>query len=353
MKRALVLLADGCEEVEALSIVDVLQRGGVDTTTAGICGSTTVHGAHGIDIGADAVFRRNDFRAADWNLVAMPGGMGCMKALRASEDVKALLREAHEAGAIVAAVCASPAVLGAAGLLAGRRFCCYPGIEEMIPDGAYVPRVPVVRDGNVITGTGPATALDFSLALLEALEGKPKRDEIANAMLFGQGQGGADRRHRPIASTLAYILSQDRSKVLLVHRTFRLDDENLGKYNGIGGKLERDEDVWEGMRREIREETGLEATSMQLRGTLAWADFGPRKEDWLAFVFLVDGFTGDPLAENEEGTLSWKSVDRIGELPMWKGDRLFLPLVFDGDERPFHGYMRYEGDEPVEWRWSR
>ncbi len=353
MKRALVLLADGCEEVEALSIVDVLRRGGVEVMTAGIGGSTNVHGAHGIDIGADAVFRREAFCAKDWDLVTMPGGMGCMKALRASEDVKASLREAHASGAVVAAVCASPAVLGAAGLLAGRRFCCYPGIETMIPDGTYVPHVPVVRDGAIITGTGPATALDFALALLEALEGKPKRDEIADAMLFGQGQKSEDRRHRPIASTLAYILSPDRSKVLLVHRTFRLDDENLGKYNGIGGKLERNEDVQTGMRREIREETGLEATSMQLRGTLAWADFGPHKEDWLAFVFLVDGYEGTPFSENEEGTLSWEPVDRLGELPMWKGDRLFLPLVFDGDERPFHGYMRYEGDEPVEWRWSR
>lgn len=350
MKKALVLLADGCEEVEALSIIDVLRRGGVDVTTAGICGSTCVHGAHGIDIGADTEFSPEAFRVADWDAIAMPGGMGCMKALRASESVKTALRAMDAAGKFVAAVCASPAVLGAAGLLANRRYVCYPGIESMIPDGMYVPRVPALRDGNVITGTGPATALDFALTLLEALEGKSKRDEIADGMLFGQG---GDRRHRPIASTLAYILSPDRTKVLLVHRTFREDDENLGKYNGIGGKLERDEDVAEGMKREIREETGLEVTSMQLRGTLAWADFGPRKEDWLAFVYLVDAFTGVPSASNEEGTLSWEPVDRILDLPMWKGDRLFLPLVFDGDERPFHGFMRYEGDDPIEWRYSR
>ena len=80
-----------------------------------------------------------------------------------------------------------------------------------------------------------------------------------------------DHRHRPIASTLAYILSPDRKKVLLVHRTFRKTDDNLGKYNGVGGKLERNEDVASGMMREIKEETGLEVTSMKLRGTLAWA----------------------------------------------------------------------------------
>lgn len=162
-----------------------------------------------------------------------------------------------------------------------------------------------------------------------------------------------DRRHRPIASTLAYILSPDREKVLLVHRTFRKTDDNLGKYNGVGGKLEREEDVAAGMMREIREETGLEVTSMKLRGTLAWADFGPRKEDWLAFVFLVDGFTGTPFPENEEGSLSWEKVATMEKLPMWAGDRLFLPLVFDGDPLPFHGYMRYDGDEVAEWRYTR
>ena len=163
----------------------------------------------------------------------------------------------------------------------------------------------------------------------------------------------SDRRHRPIASTLAYILSPDARNVLLVHRTFRADDDNLGKFNGVGGKLERDEDVASGMIREIREETGLEVLSMRLRGTLAWADFGPKKEDWLAFVFVVDAFRGEPFARNEEGTLSWRPIDALESLPMWKGDRLFLPLVFDGDPRPFHGFMRYDGDDPAEWRYTR
>lgn len=162
-----------------------------------------------------------------------------------------------------------------------------------------------------------------------------------------------DRRHRPVVGTLAYILSPDRTRVLLVHRTFRKTDENLGKYNGVGGKLERNEDVAAGMKREIREETGLEVTSMSLRGTVAWADFGPNKDDWLGFVFLVDGFTGEPFLENEEGTLSWQPVAAIGSLPMWKGDALFLPMVFDGDPRPFHAFMRYEGDEPVDWHCTR
>ena len=160
-------------------------------------------------------------------------------------------------------------------------------------------------------------------------------------------------RPRPIVGTLAYILSKDRAKVLMVHRTYRETDENLGKYNGVGGHLERGEDIATCMKREIKEETGLDVVSMALRGTIAWADFGPNKEDWLGFIFVVDGWEGKPFADNEEGTLSWEDVASLDRLPMWKGDRLFLPLVFDGDSRPFHGYMRYDGEEPVEWSFCR
>ena len=163
---------------------------------------------------------------------------------------------------------------------------------------------------------------------------------------------GNDPRHRPVVGTLGYILSPDRKKVLLVHRIFRKNDDQIGKYNGVGGKLERNEEIFEGMAREIREETGLEVKRMRLRGTIAWADFGPKVEDWLGFVFVVDEFSGEPYTENEEGTLRWEDVNRMDELPMWKGDRLFLPLVFSDDPRQFHGYMRYEGDEPAEWRYT-
>lgn len=159
--------------------------------------------------------------------------------------------------------------------------------------------------------------------------------------------------HKPIASTLGFILSQDKNFVLMVHRTYREWDENLGKYNGVGGKLERNEDVAEGMMREIKEEAGLTVTSMTLRGTLCWVDFGPEKRDWLAFVFLIDDYSGEPFADNEEGRLSWISISALDTLPMWKGDKLFLPMVFDDDSRLFHGLMRYEGDTPVEWRYTR
>lgn len=160
-------------------------------------------------------------------------------------------------------------------------------------------------------------------------------------------------KHRPIASTLGFIFSKDRQSVLMVHRTFRADDENLGLYNGIGGKLERNEDVLTGMKREIREETGLTVHSLHLRGTLCWADFGPKKEDWLAFIFVIDAWEGEPFKTNEEGTLSWVPVEALSTLPMWAGDRLFLPLVFDENPRIFHGFMRYAGDEPVAWHYFR
>lgn len=164
---------------------------------------------------------------------------------------------------------------------------------------------------------------------------------------------GKNARPRPIVGTLAYVLSKDRSKVLMVHRTYRETDENLGKYNGVGGHLERGEDVAACMKREIKEETGLDVVSMELRGTILWADFGPKKEDWLGFVFIVDDWQGEPFADNEEGALSWERIDSLDKLPMWKGDRLFLPLVFDGNPCQFHGFMRYEGDEPAEWTFTR
>lgn len=159
--------------------------------------------------------------------------------------------------------------------------------------------------------------------------------------------------YTPIVATLGYILSPDRSQVLMIHRNARPDDQHLGKYNGLGGKLEPDEDVAAGMRREIAEEAGIEVTSMQLRGTLSWPGFGKQGEDWLGFIFLVDGFTGTPLERNPEGALEWVPLERLDSLPMWEGDRHFLPLVFDSDPRPFHGVMPYAGGRMLSWHYSR
>lgn len=159
--------------------------------------------------------------------------------------------------------------------------------------------------------------------------------------------------YTPIIGTLGYILSADRSAVLLVHRTARADDTHLGKYNGLGGKLHADEDVVTGMKREIREEAGVEVTELALRGTINWTGFGPHGEDWLGFIFLITAFTGSPRAGNEEGPLEWVARAALASLPMWEGDRHFLPLVFDDDPRVFHGYMPYEGNRPVGWDYTR
>mgnify|MGYP000077997654 FL=1 len=159
--------------------------------------------------------------------------------------------------------------------------------------------------------------------------------------------------YTPIVATLGYVLSSDRSQVLLVHRNARADDQHLGKYNGLGGKMDADEDVVACMQREIREEAGIECTQMSLRGTISWPGFGKAGEDWLGFVFLIEGFSGTPADANAEGTLEWIPVERILELPMWEGDRHFLPMVFDADPRAFHGVMPYADGRMVSWRFSR
>ncbi len=159
--------------------------------------------------------------------------------------------------------------------------------------------------------------------------------------------------YTPIVATLGYVLSPDRSQVLLIHRNARPQDQHLGKYNGLGGKLEPDEDVVAGMRREIHEEAGIDCTDMQLRGTISWPGFGKQGEDWLGFVFLITGYTGTPFESNPEGALEWVPVEKILELPLWDGDRHFLPLVFDADPRSFHGVMPYRDGRMVSWQFSR
>jgi 8-oxo-dGTP diphosphatase len=158
--------------------------------------------------------------------------------------------------------------------------------------------------------------------------------------------------YMPIAGTLGYVLSPDRTSVLMIHRNARPNDQAYGKYNGLGGKMERDEDVAACMIREIREEAGIQVTAMRLRGTVSWPGFGRHGEDWLGFVFLVTEFTGEPLTRNDEGALEWVAVSRVVncEIDMWAGDRYFLPLVFNDDPRQFHGVMPYENGQPVSWR---
>jgi 8-oxo-dGTP diphosphatase len=156
--------------------------------------------------------------------------------------------------------------------------------------------------------------------------------------------------YTPILATLGYVFSPDGRSVLMVHRNARPDDPHFGKFNGLGGKLEADEDVVAGLKRELREEAGIECDAVELAGTVSWPGFGKRGEDWFGFVFRVTRFTGSPLASNPEGTLEWVPVEQVGALPLWDGDRHFLPLVFDRGGPQFHGVMPYRDGKPVGWR---
>ena len=170
----------------------------------------------------------------------------------------------------------------------------------------------------------------------------------------------------PIVGTLAYLLDRDRDAVLMIRRNARPDEDHYGKVNVLGGKLEPDEDIGTSLRREIDEETGLAITHLALRGTITWTNFGPKREQWLGFLFLVDGWEGTPPASNDEGSLEWIDRSRLltacdpdpdvrssADLPMWEGDRHFVPLVFDDDPRAFHGTMPYDADVPTDWRYER
>ncbi len=170
----------------------------------------------------------------------------------------------------------------------------------------------------------------------------------------------------PIVGTLVYLWDRAGDRVLMVRRNARPDDDHFGKVNGIGGKLEADEGITHSLRREVREEVGVELTDLRLRGTVTWTNFGPKREEWLGFIFLATGWSGDPPATNDEGTLEWIDRRRLlqacsgdeleraaADLPMWEGDRFFVPLVFDGESAAFHGTMPYDGDRPKSWTYER
>jgi len=170
----------------------------------------------------------------------------------------------------------------------------------------------------------------------------------------------------PIVGTLAYLWDRDQDLVLLVRRDARPDDDHYGKVNGLGGKLESDEGVVAGLRRELDEEAGLTLIDISLRGTITWSNFGPKREDWLGFIYLVTAWDGTAPDSNEEGALLWvdrsrilaacdadPSVRAVADLPMWDGDRHFVPLVFDDDPRQFHGTMPYDDNKSLGWTFER
>lgn len=157
-----------------------------------------------------------------------------------------------------------------------------------------------------------------------------------------------------ILATLGYVLSPDRRQVLMLRRDKRADDLHFGYYNGLGGKLEPGEDVVAGMRREIREESGLECRALELAGTISWPGFGPDGENWFGFLFRVPAWSGELVKDCAEGTLIWTDVADVcdGRVPMWESDRHFLPLVFAERPRVFHGVLPFANRKGLSWSYT-
>ena len=182
MAKAYVFLANGFEEVEALTIVDVLIRGGVDVTTVSITDNENVTGAHGITVVANQVWDEADFSDAD--VLLLPGGMPGTSNLFEKSELCELVKQHAESGKLTGAICAAPLILGGLGLLrGGRNATCYPGFEQYLTDANYTQEVYTV-DGNIITGNGPAAALPFSYAVLRAIQGEETANTVAEQMMF-------------------------------------------------------------------------------------------------------------------------------------------------------------------------
>ncbi len=181
MPTALVPLVDGFEETEAITVIDLLRRSGVEVTTAG-AGKTQACGSHEIVVKADVEI--STVIAKHFDAIVLPGGPGTPHL----NDIPGLhdrLRLQVSQGLLVAAICAAPTVLAAAGLLGGKRAACFPSVEGKLTDaGATVLSQPVVQDGNVITSRGVGTAIDFALAVAARLVGDAKADQVARAIVY-------------------------------------------------------------------------------------------------------------------------------------------------------------------------
>ena len=179
MKTALVLFAAGSEELEAVTVVNILRRAGVTVTLAGLS-EGALKGSRGItlqpDTTLDAVL--ND----DFDMLVLPGGMPGTRHLQADARVLKLAQDMAKRGRYVTAICAAPMVLATAGLLAGKRATCYPTCLDEFPS-VQLQTTAVVEDGKLITSRGPGTAMDFALTLAERLTGKARRDEVEASLV--------------------------------------------------------------------------------------------------------------------------------------------------------------------------
>lgn len=175
MASVLVPLAAGCEEIEAVTVVDLLRRAGIEVVTAGLAPGP-VHASRGVVLVPDALL--DDVLDRAFDMVVLPGGMPGSAHLRDDPRIMALLRSMAAEGRWTAAICAAPMALLAASVLEGKRATSFPGVLDQLPGTHIYSSEPVVVDGRVVTSRGPGTAMDFALTLVELLAGKTKRNQV-------------------------------------------------------------------------------------------------------------------------------------------------------------------------------
>jgi len=180
MKKVTVHLANGFEEIEAITIIDVLRRAGIEVTTVAMSGNIIVTGAHNVPIKADNLFENIDFNLVD--MIILPGGMPGAKNLDAHEGLKKVILHFNEQKKHLGAICAAPLVFGHLNILENKSAVCYPGFEKELTD-AKVLFDPVMADEHIVTGRGVGAALKFALKITEKLISKEKADQLARAML--------------------------------------------------------------------------------------------------------------------------------------------------------------------------
>ena len=176
-----VLLGTGFEEMEALAPIDLLRRAGIDVLTVGVNGKV-VYGGHKIGFEADITIEEMDLTNLD--MIVLPGGLGGVASVRASQDAMEALRFAWENDKFVAAICAGPTVLADLGITDGRKATCYPGCESGMGSAVMVPDAPCVRDGKLITGTSAGCAIPFGLALIEAVKGEAAAKTVSDQIVI-------------------------------------------------------------------------------------------------------------------------------------------------------------------------
>ena len=180
-KKAAIFFATGYEECEALIVVDIARRAGIEISTVSVTGEKTVVSSHNVPVVMDKLFDEVDF--AELDMMILPGGMPGTKNLEACAPLMEKLDEFYNGGRKISAICAAPMIFGRRGYLGGKKAAIYPGMEAELT-GADVKYDPAVTDGNIITGRGMGAAIDFALAIVTSLEGAEKADQIAKMIVY-------------------------------------------------------------------------------------------------------------------------------------------------------------------------